>query len=175
MGGNAHDLHEDLLAIHSIEDPKLEVESTRAMPLPFTEEGLIMKPLDEPQALRPRDGDDVLPFLIPLQYIFGESLELTIHPLVFVDHPTYIIRYILNGICQPRASLTTGVQRDPSRATRGFRSAGIARLGIGPPRLFTNERFNLIRVPKQVERYDDAFGWTTYDEFLLLFLYVGPF
>ncbi len=67
-----------------------------------------------------------------------------------------------------------GVQRDaPALARVPVRWN--SRLGIGPPRLFTNERFNLIRVPKQVERYDDAFGWTTYDEFLLLFLYVGPF
>jgi len=87
VGGNAHDLHEDLLALHPIKDPKLEVESTRAMPLPFTEEGLVMKPLDEPQTLRPRDGDDVLPFLISFQYVSWESLELTIHPLVLVDLP----------------------------------------------------------------------------------------
>jgi len=57
------------------------------MALPFAKQSLIMKPLDQPQALRTRHGDDVFPFLVSLQNIDWKSSDLATNSRVFVDLP----------------------------------------------------------------------------------------
>jgi len=69
------------------------------MTLPFSGQRIIMKALDHSQTLRPRNSDDVFPFLVALQDFGGESANLTTDSLLFVDFPhtlkcIYFIKYV---------------------------------------------------------------------------------
>ena len=57
------------------------------MALPFTEEGLIMKPLDQPQAVRTGNSDYVFPLLVSLQNIRREAPKLPSDAPVLKDPP----------------------------------------------------------------------------------------
>jgi hypothetical protein len=87
MGRDTHDLHQYSIALDSIKDAKLIAESRRPVALPFSEQRLVMKPLDHPQSLRSRYSDDVFPFLVAFQNFGGEFSELAANALVLVDFP----------------------------------------------------------------------------------------
>jgi hypothetical protein len=78
VSGDVHDFDQDPVAFDSVNDPKLLVETGRPVTFPFSEQRFISKPSDQSQTLRPRDRDDVLPFLVPLQDVGREAFELTI-------------------------------------------------------------------------------------------------
>jgi len=57
------------------------------MALPFSSEGLITEPANWPQSLWPRDRDNILPFLVALQQLKWELLQLSADAPMFVDLP----------------------------------------------------------------------------------------
>jgi hypothetical protein len=63
------------------------------MPLPFAKERFILKPPDQPETHRTGYGDDVLPLLVTLQNIGGETPKLPSNTLVLKYIP-----HILNNI-----------------------------------------------------------------------------
>jgi hypothetical protein len=93
VGCDAHDFHEYSLTLDPVENSKLPIKPRRSMALPFAEEGLIMKPLDQPQALWAGNSDDVFPLLVSLQNIRREAPKLPSDALVLKHLP-----HILNDI-----------------------------------------------------------------------------
>jgi hypothetical protein len=85
MGRDTHDFHQYSIALDSVEDSKLVVEPRRPLALPFSEQRLVMKSLDDPQSLRSRYSDDVLPFLVALQNFGWEFSGLAADALVVVS------------------------------------------------------------------------------------------
>jgi len=87
MGRDPHDLHQYSITLDSIEDAKLVVEPRRPVAFPFSVKRLVMKARDHPQTLRPRNSNDVFPFLVALEDIGGEFPELSTNAIVLVDFP----------------------------------------------------------------------------------------
>jgi len=85
MGRDTHDLYEYSITLYLVERPKLPVEPGRSMTLPFARMRFIVKPLDQPQTIRPRNCHDVLPLLVSLQDIEGETPKLSSDTIVFVN------------------------------------------------------------------------------------------
>ncbi len=58
------------IGFHLVNHTISQAETRGAMPLPLTAQRLVVKPLNQPEPLRPRDPDDVLPF-----FISGKDLD----------------------------------------------------------------------------------------------------
>jgi len=89
------------------------------MALPFAEEGLIMKPLDQPQAVRTGNSDDVFPLLVSLQNIRREAPKLSSDAPVLKNLPhilndIYVLWYVNHATC-----LTVRIQRTGTAAAAG--------------------------------------------------------
>jgi len=89
------------------------------MALPFTEEGLIMKSLDQPQAVRTGNSDYVFPLLVSLQNIRREAPKLPSDAPVLKDIPhtlndIYVFWYVNHATC-----LTVRIQRTKAAAAAG--------------------------------------------------------
>ncbi len=62
------------------------------MPLPLTGKGLVVKPLDCPQALRPGKPGNVFPFLVTLQHLDRNGTgKLFVDATVLFDLPHAIL------------------------------------------------------------------------------------
>ena len=58
------------------------------MTFPLTSQGLIVKPLDDSQPLRPGKPGNVFPFLVKLQYLNGDrARKLFVHATVLFNLP----------------------------------------------------------------------------------------
>ena len=64
------------------------------MTSPFTMQGLVVESFDKSQAGRSRDPNNILPLLIPFEYLYWQLLEHSSNTPVFIDLPhTIIILY----------------------------------------------------------------------------------
>ena len=83
MRGKTHDLNIHSFPFDSVNHPILVVEPRRPVPSPLSMQALVMKPANVSESLRPGDGNDILPFFVPLQEFMGESSDLTVNPSMF--------------------------------------------------------------------------------------------
>lgn len=78
-----------------------------------------MKPFDLPKAIRTRNGNDILPFLISLQNVLGYPRKASdkIAMLIYFPHDENVLYYIeyVNGVVyvflQPNSVITRNSQK----------------------------------------------------------------
>lgn len=71
-----------------INNPPLKPKSGRAMTLPVTRQGFVVKPFDRSQTLRTRQPGNVFPLLVTLQNLDGNrATKLLVNAAVLFDLP----------------------------------------------------------------------------------------
>lgn len=87
MRSKVNDHHKQLFPLNSIDDPILAVQPGGPVTFPLSSKRFVIEAVDETKPTWAGDFDNILPLLVPLEGIFGQSANTPLEIAVFKDLP----------------------------------------------------------------------------------------